>query len=322
MSSTRSRWWNCHCSAAISRLFELTLPGVQASSERFGTYSVAGAQTQQSSFLINGADSNDIALNTLVIVPNLDAIDQFNLITGPLNAEYDRNSGGIVSATVKSGTNHFHGDAFEFYRNTFLNTANFFQHNVTTGHAVVSKYHQNIFGGTLGGPILRDKLFIFGAYQGTRQIVPQASTSNGFIPGSSSVYSRRSRRQNSLKTSQAYKQGLTFSTTRSRQTVNIPGCTAGETWADCLTPKGGVIPTSAFNTIAANLASKYIPAANSGTYGYIFSPVTTSSVDQAMGRVDFAPNPNNQLYFVEVTKRRQQAIRCLSQAHRCPDSVT
>jgi len=282
---------------------ELVLPGVQASSDRFGTFSVSGSQTQQSSFLINGADSNDIALNTLVIVPNLDAIDQFNLITGPLNAEYDRNSGGIVSATVKSGTNHFHGDAFEFYRDTFLNTANFFQHNVTTGKAVVSKYHQNIFGGTLGGPILRDKLFIFGAYQGTRQIVPQASTSNGFTPGSSSVYSAANLAGNFSEDLTGAKQGLTFSTNPIPSTVNIPGCTAGETWADCLTPKGGVIPTSAFNTIAANLASKYIPAANSGTYGYIFSPVTTSSVDQAMGRVDFAPNPNNQLYFVGIYQK-------------------
>ncbi len=109
---------------------ELALPGVQASSDRFGTFSVSGAQTQQSSYLINGADSNDIALNTLVVVPNLDAIDQFNLIDGPLNAEYDRNSGGIVSATIKAGTNHFHGDGFEFYRDTFLNTANFYHHCV------------------------------------------------------------------------------------------------------------------------------------------------------------------------------------------------
>jgi len=113
----------------IGRTFtglELTLPGVQMSSDRFaGTYSVSGAQTQQSEYLINGADTNDIALNTLAIAPNLDAIDQFNLIDGPLNAEYDRNSGGIVSASIKSGSNHIHGDVFEFYRDTFLNTANF-----------------------------------------------------------------------------------------------------------------------------------------------------------------------------------------------------
>ncbi len=82
---------------------ELIEPGVQASSDRFGTYSVSGAQTQQSEFLVNGADTNDIALNTLALSPNLDAIDQFNLIEGPLNAEYDRNSGGIVSRDDQAG---------------------------------------------------------------------------------------------------------------------------------------------------------------------------------------------------------------------------
>src|ERR1035438_3435775 len=118
---------------------ELTLPGVQMSSDRFsGAYSVSGAQTQQSEYLINGADSNDISLNTLAIAPNLDAIDQFNLIDGPLNAEYDRNSGGIVSTTIKQGSNKFHGDGFEFYRDTFLNTLSYFQKNVNTGLGVVS----------------------------------------------------------------------------------------------------------------------------------------------------------------------------------------
>lgn len=275
---------------------ELTLPGVQASSDRFGTFSVSGAQTQQSSFLINGADSNDIALNTLVVTPNIDALDQFNLITGPLNAEYDRNSGGIVSATIKSGTNTFHGDAFEFYRDTFLNTANFFQHKVSNGQAVVSKYHQNIFGGTLGGPILKDKLFAFGSYQGTRQIVPEAG-------GSVSVYSAANLAGNFSEDLTGSKQGITFSTNPIPGTISIPGCSAGETWAACLTPLNGVVPTSAFNPISTKLASSYIPAPNSGTYGYLFSPVVTTSQNQALGRIDFAPNPFNQMYFVGIYQK-------------------
>src|SRR5882757_5767623 len=167
----------------INRAFAglaLTLPGVQGSGDRFtGNLSVSGSQGQQASYLINGADDNDIALNTLVVSPNLDAIDQFNLIDGPLNAEYDRNSGGIVSVTIKQGSNHFHGNVFEFYRDTFLNTNNFFQKTFNSAGQVSNhpaKFHQNIFGGTLGGPILKDKLFFFGAYQGTRQAVPQSTT--------------------------------------------------------------------------------------------------------------------------------------------------
>lgn len=148
---------------------EQILPGVQASSDRFGgSFSVNGSQSQQSSYLINGADSNDLPLNSISFTPNLDALEQFNLVTGPLNAEYDRNSGAIVSTVIKQGTNSFHGDVFEFYRDTFLNTKNFFQQTAPV-------YHENIFGGTLGGPIIKDKLFIFGAYQGQRLVLRKAA---------------------------------------------------------------------------------------------------------------------------------------------------
>ncbi len=276
---------------------ELALPGVQASSDRFGTFSVSGAQTQQSSYLINGADSNDIALNTLVVVPNLDAIDQFNLIDGPLNAEYDRNSGGIVSATIKAGTNQFHGDGFEFYRDTFLNTANFFQHNIDTGAPVVSTFHQNIFGGTVGGPILRDKLFFFGAYQGTRQVVPEAGGNVGVYFG------------NMLSGDFSADNG-SFSTNPIPSSIAIPGCTtAGETWADCAASNGGVFPATSFNSLALNLAKKYVPAPNSGT-SYRFKPVVTTTNNQYIGRVDFSLNPANQIYglFIKFNQKAPETL--------------
>src|SRR5690348_10603879 len=232
---------------------ELSLPGVQASSDRFGTFSVSGAQTQQSEYLVNGADTNDITLNTLTIAPNLDAIDQFNLIEGPLNAEYDRNSGGIVSATIKQGTNHFHGDGFEFYRDTFLNTLSYYQKTLhkTTGKytGTVTPFHQNIFGGVIGGPIKRDKLFFFGAYQGTRQVVPQGSTANGITAGTSLVYSPAN-----LAGDFSYDAG-SFSTNPIPSSVTVPGCAAGETWADCAASNGGVFPTTAFNPIEIGRAS-------------------------------------------------------------------
>jgi Carboxypeptidase regulatory-like domain len=266
---------------------ELTLPGVQASSDRFGSFSVSGAQTQQSSFLINGADSNDIALNTLVIAPNLDAIDQFNLIDGPLNAEYDRNSGGIVSATIKEGSNHFHGDAFEFYRDTFLNTANFFQHSFTTGAAIVSPYHQNIYGGTVGGPVLRDKLFFFGAYQGENQTVPESG-------GSVGVYN------SALLAGNFSVDNGALSSNPIPGTITIPGCTPGETWAACGAALNYQFPTSSFNPVATKLISTFVPTPNSGSYGYLFSPVDATSENQYIGRIDYALNPNNQFYGVYI----------------------
>jgi hypothetical protein len=304
----------------INRAFAglaLTLPGVQGTSDRFGTISVSGAQSQQSEYLINGADDNDIALNTLVVSPNLDAIDQFNLIDGPLNAEYDRNSGGIVSATIKQGSNHFHGNVFEFYRDTFLNTNNFFQKTFssTTGARTdkVAKFHQNIFGGTLGGPIFKDKLFFFGAYQGTRQAVPQ-STSNVTVYSSAELGGNFSQFNGTATTRPASATTITnpdgsktivpgqsygtFSNKSIPSTISIPGCTTPlETWAQCAYDLKGVFPTSAFNSISKTLIQQYVPAPNSGT-NFIYNSTTNTSGNQYIGRFDYALNPRNQFTVV------------------------
>jgi hypothetical protein len=91
-------------------------PGVMSGSDRFGNgtagtaYSTNGSQTQQNSFLINGQDSNDLPLNTALIIPSPDAIAEFNMVTNTINPEYGRNSGAIMNAVIKSGTNSFHGD--------------------------------------------------------------------------------------------------------------------------------------------------------------------------------------------------------------------
>ncbi len=292
----------------INRSFtglELTLPGVQAASDRFaGNYSVSGAQSQQSEYLINGADTNDITLNSISIQPNLDAIDQFNLIEGPLNAEYDRNSGGIVSATIKAGTNHIHGDAFEFYRDTFLNTLSYFQKklNTTTGKytGTVTPYHQNIFGGTVGGPAIKDKLFFFGAYQGTRQVVPQGSTSNCCSPGSSQVYS-----SSNLSGDFSYDLAAgAFLPNPIPASVTIPGCTTpGETWDVCAAALNGVFPASSFNSIATKLVGQYVPKPNNGTYGYTFNPVATTTTNQYIARGDYSLNPRNQFYGLYILQK-------------------
>ena len=271
---------------------ETIQPGVQLSSDRFGTYSVSGAQTQQSEFLINGADSNDIALNTLAIAPNLDAIDQFALISGPLNAEYDRNGGGIVSATIKQGTNKFHGDAFEFYRDTFLNTNNFFQKQYNTSGVLTSKvspYHQNRFGGTIGGPIFKDKLFFFGAYEGIHQRVPQGT-------GNVGIYTTSNLAGN-------FSSDLgQFSSNVIPSSITIPGCQAGSTWTSCLTPKGGIIPSSAFSSISTKLVNTYIPPSliNTGTNAYGFNETTKTSSNQEIGRIDYALNPKNQITVLGI----------------------
>ena len=277
----------------IGRAFnqlELTLPGVQQADTRFTTaFSVSGAQSQQAEYLVNGADTNDITLNTITFTPILDAIGQFNMVSGPLNAEYDRNSGGVVSAAIKSGTNQFHGDVYDFYRDTFLNTQNY-----TGKPAAVPTYHQNIFGGTLGGPVWKDKLFFFGAYEGIRQSVPETQVSNNI----QQVYTT-AQLNGDFSSDLA---GAGFSTNPIPSTIQIPGCTtAGETWAQCLTT--GKVPTSAFNSIASALAKKYVPAPNNGTTGYSFNATQTTPQDQYIGRVDYDFNPNNQITAVGIYEK-------------------
>ena len=288
-------------------------PGVQAPSDRFGTggtsaFSANGAQSQQSSYLINGADTNDLPLNTISYTPSIDAIDQFNLVTGPLNAEYDRNSGAIVNATIKQGTNFIHGSVFEFYRDTFLNTANYFQYNSSTGTKNVTPYHEHIFGGTVGAPIIKNKLFIFGSYEGRRSREPYVNNGNGSV-GNTNVLSNAERGGDfSADLTGNNPNNFTFSNnvipaTLTSLAASSASCAPGSVWSACLNALGGKIPVSAFNAISAKLLSTYVPAPNSGAYGYVFNPVQTTTQDQILGRVDFSVNPRNQITVVGVYQR-------------------
>src|ERR1035438_8212404 len=118
-------------------------PGIVGTSDRFGgsgAYSGNGAETQQNSFLINGVDSNDVSLNTALVIPSPDAIGEFRLVTSTINPEFGRNSGTIINASIKNGTNAIHGSGFEFYRDTFLDAKGYFEKRPTP-------FHQNEYGG-------------------------------------------------------------------------------------------------------------------------------------------------------------------------------
>ena len=106
-------------------------------------------------------------------IPNLDSIYEFRILTNNPDAEYGNYSGGLINVVTKSGTNGFHGNLFEFVRNTDFDAANYFDSG-TRG-----AYHQNQFGGTFGGPIKRDKIFFFADYQGNRLIQGQTQRITG-----------------------------------------------------------------------------------------------------------------------------------------------
>jgi len=126
-----------------------------------GNTSISGQRETSNGFRVNGSDvEEDVNMGT-AIVPNLDSIQELRVLTNSFDAEYGNFSGGQVLVLTKSGTSQFHGDGFEFLRNTNLDTRNYFS-------AERAQFKQSQFGGTLGGPLRKDKVFFFADYQGTR----------------------------------------------------------------------------------------------------------------------------------------------------------
>lgn len=128
-----------------------------------GGFNVAGNEETANTFTVNGIDDNDQNVMAPSFRPSVEAIQEFKLLTGVYSAEYGRTSGGQVVVVTKSGTNQFHGDAFEFIRNQVTDAKNFF-----TLPGVVPAFRRNQFGGTLGGPIVKDHTFFFVSYEGMR----------------------------------------------------------------------------------------------------------------------------------------------------------
>jgi hypothetical protein len=137
---------------------------------------VDGATANGVNYLLDGVDYNDSYINTNVPFPNPDAIQEFNFITDNMSAAYGNAIGGVVNVVTKSGTDRIHGDVFEFIRNAAFDAANYFS-------PVVNPLHQNQFGGSVGGPIIKDRLFYFGSYQGTR-FSTQNNGQIAFVPDS------------------------------------------------------------------------------------------------------------------------------------------
>jgi Carboxypeptidase regulatory-like domain len=138
---------------------------------------INGNREQANNFLLDGMDNNEVSDNLLGYTPAPDAIEEFNLITNNAPAEFGNFMGGIVSATLKSGTNSFHGDAWEFFRNDVLN-ANQWENKINPNAAPIARapLRWNMFGGTLGGPVIKNKLFFFVDYQGQRFDHPPAGS--------------------------------------------------------------------------------------------------------------------------------------------------
>ncbi|MFB3920706.1 MAG: carboxypeptidase regulatory-like domain-containing protein [Terriglobia bacterium] len=252
-----------------------------------GNMSVNGQRESANAFLVNGGTVEEGRNNGASIVPTLDSIAEFRLITNSFDAEYGRFSGAVVNAITKSGTNDFHGSLFEFLRNDKLDTRNFF--DLSRG-----AFKRNQFGGAGGGPILKDRLFFFSDYQGTREVrglssglitVPttDARTGNvgelaGSVQGDDIVGNHTF--------DETLTQRLGYTVTNGEPYTD-PNCT---TLADaqagmCVFP-GGVIPQSAWSPVAvANLG--FIPSPNVGADAFSSAGENQTVRDDKWGqRVD------------------------------------
>src|SRR5208282_2216844 len=181
-----------------------------------GTISIHGQREFANAFIVNGSDSEEDVNMGTAIIPNLDSIAEFRILTSNFDAEYGEFSGGQINVITKSGSNAFHGDLFEFLRNTDLDARNYF--SPTRGTFI-----QNQFGGTIGGPIRRNKIFFFADYQGTRQ-------RQGVDTGLITVPSGQDRSGNLADLASSF----TTTAIVNGQPVTVPTTVTGPAWASTL----------------------------------------------------------------------------------------
>jgi Carboxypeptidase regulatory-like domain len=249
-----------------------------------GNISVNGQRETANAFLVNGGDVSEGRNLGAGMVPNLDSIEEFRLITNSFDAEYGKFSGAIVNAITKSGTNGFHGDVFEFWRNDKLDATNYF----ATSR---SELRRNQFGYAAGGPIWKNKLFWFSDYQGTRE-VQGAETGQVTVPTTDQLAGNfdpgaLTGTVDGAYWAQVLSQRLGYAVAQD-EPYSFAGCAAT---TDCVFPNG-VIPRAAW---AAPVASylPFIPAPTSAGDTNNFSNNSQRNIanDNKFGeRIDF----NNQ----------------------------
>lgn len=221
------------------------------------TFSVAGSQGTQTEFLMDGADNTDSFSNVNLPFPFPDAIGEFNIETSGLAAQYGFHPGAVVNMVTRSGGNSFHGTAFDFLRNNFFNALNYFSPH--------DSLKRNQFGGVIGGPIVKNKLFFFGGYQET--IVHQQSLSTTYI----------------IPTQAILNGDWTAYATANGKTLKAPYV-------------GNMISPTAYNSAALQLVTKYLPLATSANGHYQYGPPNPNTEEQYIGRVDWNKSEKQSLF--------------------------
>jgi Carboxypeptidase regulatory-like domain len=289
-------------------------PGVQSQlgssggtlygSDAAGSVSVNGGRGRSNNFSVNGGDANDQFVNAAAVQPTPDAIEEFRVITNTFDAEYGRNSGAVVNVVTKSGTNALHGNVYEYFRNKVLNAQGYF-------NTENPQFNQNQFGGTLGGPIKKDRTFFFATYEG-RRVRQGISGPTVAVPTPDEI-------AGNFPTADSQGNPIPFAGGISNNFVaqvldGRNGCDAalglpangianlGQSDWSSIFPNNK-IPTACMDPVALNMVQNFVPAANrpDGTYQAV--PTQADNQDQFTVRVDHRINDHQNLtayyYFTD-----------------------
>ncbi len=282
------------------QLLELQ-PGVQGQlgvdnvygSDRAGVVSVNGGRGRDNNFTVNGGDGNDQFANLPAIQPSPDSIEEFRVLTNTFDAEYGRNSGAVVNVVTKSGTNEFHGNFYEFFRNQALNAKGFFDSQKLD-------YLQNQFGVTFGGPIKKDKTFFFVTYEGDR-LRKGTSSDTVTVP----TGDERTGDFSATPFSGGVTTDFFAQTLNSRCGLNIPmpsTTQSGEVPYSAIFPNS-VIPQACMDQTALDLLNQFVPNANRSDGTFQGVPLGHETSDQFTIKIDHQLTKNQRLsgyyYFTD-----------------------
>src|SRR5947209_6903824 len=267
-------------------------------SDRAGAVSVNGGRGRSNNFSVNGGDANDQFVNLPTVQPSPDSIQEFRVLTNTFDAEYGRNSGSVVNVVTKSGTNSFHGNMYEFFRNTVLNANPYCFTAVQGIPCDKPKFNQNQFGGTFGGPIKKDRTFFFTSYEGRRirQGIPSPLV---FVPTATerpsaaqpfADFSSESPFSGTLTSAFALNQRPNCTTAMG----SAPNILDGQLYSDLF--PGNIIPLGCLDPTAVDLL-QYVPTPANNSDKLVTTPVQPVRADQFTVRLDHRLNNKQNLSF-------------------------
>jgi len=267
-------------------------------SDKAGSVSVNGGRGRANNFSVNGGDANDQFVNLPTVQPSPDSIQEFRVLTNTFDAEYGRNSGSVVNVITKSGTNDLHGNVYEFFRNTKLNANPYCFTAVDGIPCDKPQFNQNQFGGTFGGPIVKDRTFFFTSYEG-RRIRQGIPSSLVFVPSASE-------RPSATQPFADFSSESTFSGSTDANALNLrPNCTTalgsapniptdGRFYSDLF--PGNIIPLGCLDPTAVDLL-QFVPTPANNSDKLVTTPVQPVRADQFTVRLDHRLNNKQNLSF-------------------------